>query len=126
MRLIEGEVFDLDTRERAFAVAAGIDADATAVDVNPEAARAAIFGQVMRRRVAEETELAVVSSEEVEIARPQQHVRVGVRGRFARYQAGVNVDGLRVFVKVRQATQELDVRFGDVNVGDVLQLVKVE
>src|SRR5256714_8657608 len=121
MRLIEGEVFDLDTREWAFTVAAGIDADATAVDVNPEAARAAILGQVMRRRVAEETELAVVASEEVEIARPQQHVRVCVCRRLAGDQPGVNIDRLFVFVKVRQATQKFDVLFWDAYVRNVLQ-----
>ena len=43
MRLIEGEVFDFDARERAFAVATGIYADATAVDVDAEAARASVL-----------------------------------------------------------------------------------
>src|SRR5437870_3590902 len=61
MGLIQSEVFDLDARERAFAVATGIYADATAVDVDAEAARTPVFGQVMCRRVAKETELAFIA-----------------------------------------------------------------
>src|SRR4051812_33652701 len=57
MGLIQSEVFNLDARERAFTVATGIYADATAVDVDAEAARTPVFWKIMRRRVAKETEL---------------------------------------------------------------------
>src|SRR5712692_3838721 len=78
--LIDSECFDLNARKRALIFSAGIDSYAAVVNVNAPAPGAAFARKISRRSVAEETELTVIAFEEVEVARPNQHIGVGLRG----------------------------------------------
>src|SRR4030095_9088172 len=79
-----------------------------------------------RGRMAEETQLAVVPFEKVEVARPHQHIRICLGWGLSRNQPCVNIDRLFVFVIERQASEEFNVFVGKLYIRYVLQLIKLK
>src|SRR6185369_11811673 len=78
------------------------------------------------RRVAEEAELALIALEEIQVTGPHQHIRVGLRRMLSRNQPCVDVNSLIVFVIKRKGPDELDVRFGDLDIRHVPELLELK
>ena len=94
------------------------------MNVNTPSAVTALSRKERCGSMAEEAKLAVIVFEKVEIARPNQHIRIGLRRRLSGDQTSMNVDRLFVFVIVRQVPQKLDVFPGNLYVRYILQLIK--
>jgi hypothetical protein len=90
------------------------------MNVNTPAPIAALPREERSGSMAEKAKLAVIAFEEVQVARPNQHIRIGLRWRLSGNQASMNVDCLFVFVIERQAPQKLDVFRGNLYVRYIL------
>ena len=112
--LVEVELGELEARERAGLVVAGVDADGAVRDVDAVAAEAPAQRQQRRRRVAEDAGLAVVVLVRIRVARPEEVLRASVsRGCLLAVEAGVDVEGVLVLVKERERAEEVEMLGGD-------------
>jgi len=81
--LVEGEVGEREAGQGRVVVVARVYADGAVRDVDAVAAEATEERQERRRRVAEDAGLAAIFFVKVQVARPQQLVRVRVARVFA-------------------------------------------
>src|SRR6185503_16381321 len=123
--LVESEVLNLNAREWAVRVAARIYPDAPALYVNAELALTSVARQVLCWGVPEEAALAFVVLVEVQVAGPEQYIRIRFSGRRAENQSRMDINGLGILMIKREASHELQMVFRNVNVGDVFQIHKL-
>src|SRR4030095_8156993 len=76
VRLVEGKRFNLNTRKRAAFLTARINTYAAVVNVDAPASVATFPRKKSSRSVAKETQFAIIALEEIQVASPNQHLRI--------------------------------------------------